>query len=136
MEFIQQNFVWVAIAITSGTMLVLPMLMGGNANNLSPALATLKMNREDAVVLDVRETSEWDSGHIPGARHISLAQLAKRMSEIEKFKSRPLIVYCASGTRSGNACSTLKKAGFEQVFNLAGGITAWGEASLPITKKS
>ena len=136
MEFIQQNFMWVAIAIASGTMLAWPLLTGGSAASLSPALATLKMNREDAVVLDVRETSEWDKGHIPGSRHITLTQLEKRMSEIEKFKSRPLIVYCATGARSGGACKTLKKAGFEQVFSLAGGISAWGEANLPITKKS
>ena len=51
-----------------------------------------KLNREDAVVIDVRETHEWDRGHIPNARHIALGQLSKRMHEIEKFKSRPVIV--------------------------------------------
>lgn len=136
MEFIQQNFMWIAIAAISGGMLAWPMLTGTGSNGLSPALATLKMNREDAVVLDVRETSEWGTGHIPGSRHITLTQLEKRISEIEKFKSRPVIVYCASGSRSNSACSTLKKAGFEQVFSLTGGIAAWGEANLPITKKS
>jgi rhodanese-related sulfurtransferase len=136
MEFIQQNFMWLVIAIVSGGMLAWPMLTGSGASGLSPALATLKMNREDAVVLDIRETSEWDTGHIPGSRHITLTQLEKRMSEIEKYKTRPLIVYCASGSRSNSACATLKKAGFEQVFSLTGGIAAWGEANLPITKKS
>jgi len=136
MEFVQQNLIWVALALVSGGMLLWPMVSGGSAADLTPAQATLLMNREDALVLDVRETGEWASGHIPGARHISLAQLEKRMSEIEKLKERPIIICCASGNRSSSACGRLKKSGFEKVFNLAGGIAAWREASLPLTTKS
>lgn len=135
MEFVQQNLFWVALAIVSGTMLVWPMLTGGGGQSLSPAQATLMMNREDAVVIDVRETGEWSSGHIPGARHITLGQLDKRLSEVEKFKGKPIIVCCASGNRSSSACGTLRKAGFEKVYNLSGGISAWIEASLPVTTK-
>lgn len=136
MEFVQQNMIWVALAAVSGGMLLWPMISGGGAQNLSPAEATLLMNREDALVLDVRESGEWGSGHIPGARHITLAQLEKRMSEIEKFKDRPIIICCASGNRSSSACGQLKKGGFEKVFNLSGGISAWLGANLPLTTKS
>ena len=93
------------------------------------------MNRQDAVVLDVREASEWSAGHIQGARHITLAQLGTHLSEIEKLKTTPLIVCCANGMRSGSAVSTLKKAGFEQVYMLSGGLVAWTEANLPLSKK-
>ncbi|MCK9389738.1 MAG: rhodanese-like domain-containing protein [Sulfuritalea sp.] len=136
MEFVQQNMIWVALALVSGGMLLWPMLSGGSSEDLTPAQATLLMNREDALVLDVRETGEWTSGHIPGARHITLAQLEKRMSEIEKLKGHPVIICCASGNRSSSACGRLKRGGFEKVFNLAGGISAWREASLPLTTKS
>jgi rhodanese-related sulfurtransferase len=136
MEFVQQNMIWVAVAVTSGAMLLWPMIFGGGASNLTPAQATLMMNREDALVLDVRETGEWSSGHIPGARHITLAQLEKRLSEIEKFKDRPVIICCASGNRSSTACGQLKKGGFEKVFSLGGGISAWLDANLPLTTKS
>lgn len=136
MEFVQQNMIWVALAAVSGGMLLWPMISGGGAQNLSPAEVTLLMNREDALVLDVRESGEWSSGHIPGARHITLAQLDKRMSEIEKFKDRPIIICCASGNRSSSACGQLKKGGFEKVFNLSGGISAWLGANLPLTTKS
>ena len=98
--------------------------------------ATLLINREDAVVLDVRETSEWSAGHIPNARHIALGQLDKHLSELEKFKSRPVIICCASGNRSSSACGTLKRAGFERVFNLSGGLGAWTGAGLQVTTKS
>ena len=136
MEFLQQNLIWVALAFVSGGMLLWPMISGGNASSLTPAQATLMMNREDALVLDVRETGEWTSGHITGARHITLAQLEKRMSELEKFKDRPIIICCASGNRSSSAMGQLKKGGFEKVFNLGGGISAWIEANLPLTTKA
>ena len=134
MDFVQQNLMWIMLAAISGGMLLLQTLRGGG-NNLSVADATLKLNREDALIIDVRETHEWDRGHIPNARHIALGQIGKRMQEIEKFKSRPVIVVCASGNRSSSACGTLKRAGFEQVFNLSGGIGAWSEANLPVTTK-
>jgi rhodanese-related sulfurtransferase len=115
--------------------LLWPMLRGNKAD-LSPAAATLMMNREDAVVVDVRETSEWNGGHIASARHIALGQFDKHLVEIEKLKQTPLIVCCATGGRAQTARDKLVKAGFEKVFNLAGGIAAWSEAGLPLTKKS
>lgn len=136
MEFLQENIIWVALAFTSGAMLLWPLLSGATVAHLTPAQATLLMNREDALVLDVRETGEWSSGHITGARHITLGQLEKRISELEKFKDRPIIVCCASGNRSSSACGQLKKGGFEKVFSLDGGISAWLGANLPLTTKS
>jgi rhodanese-related sulfurtransferase len=127
---------WVAIACVSGGMLLWPLIAGGNVANLTPAEATLLMNREDALVLDVRETGEWGAGHITGARHITLGQLDKRLSELEKFKEKPIIVVCATGNRSSSACGQLKKHGFGKVYSLGGGISAWRDASLPLTTKS
>ncbi len=134
MEFIQQNISWVMLAVVSGGMLLWPMLRG--PNGISVAEATTLINREDGVVLDVREANEWSSGHIPNARHIALGQLAGRLSELDKFKGKPVVVCCASGNRSSSACGALRKAGFERVYNLAGGLGAWSEAGLPVTTKS
>ena len=136
MEFLQENIMWVAIACVSGGMLLWPLVAGGNVAHLTPAEATLLMNREDALVLDVRETGEWGAGHITGARHITLGQLDKRLSELEKFKEKPIIVVCATGNRSSSACGQLKKHGFGKVYSLGGGISAWRDASLPLTTKS
>ena len=132
--FIQQNLTWSALAAISGGMLFWDLLRGGGPS-LSAAEATLMLNREDGIVIDVRETSEWDGGHIPNARHIALGQLGKRISEIEKFKSQPVVVCCASGNRSSSACGVLRRAGFEKVYNLSGGLGAWKEAGLPVTTK-
>ena len=136
MEFLQENMIWVALACVSGGMLLWPMVAGGTVSHLSPAEATLLMNREDALVLDVRETAEWSSGHITGARHITLAQLDKRLSELDKFKEKPIIVVCATGNRSSSACGQLKKHGFGKVYSLGGGIASWRDSSLPLTTKS
>ncbi|MCX8085328.1 MAG: rhodanese-like domain-containing protein [Rhodocyclaceae bacterium] len=135
MEFIEQNLIWVGLAFASGGMLLWQMMSGAGINNLSANEATLLINRQDALVVDVRETAEWSGGHIPNARHIALGHLAKHLSEIEKYKDKPIIVVCASGNRSRSACRVLAKAGFQKVYNLSGGMHAWTEAGLPVTRK-
>lgn len=135
MEFVQNNLMYVMLALVSGGMLLWQTVTSSGGNRVSPLQATLMLNRDDALVIDVRETAEWSSGHIPNSRHIALGQLEKRLSELEKFKQRPLIVNCQSGNRSSSACGTLKKHGFEKVFNLSGGIGAWRDAGLPVTSK-
>ena len=133
MEFVQQNIWLVLLTIVSGGMLIASFFRGGKG--ISVTDATLLINREDAVVVDVRETGEWSAGHIPNARHIALGQLDNRIGELDKLKAKPVIVCCASGNRSSSACGKFKKAGFERVFNLNGGIRAWTDAGLPVTTK-
>ena len=135
MEFIQQNLMWVGLAAVSGGMLLWQTFGGAGGQRISVNEATLLINRQDALVVDVRETAEWSAGHIPNARHIALGHLSKHLSEIDKYKDKPIIMVCASGNRSGAACGLLKKAGFQQVFNLAGGIGAWSDAGLPMSRK-
>lgn len=133
MEFIKANLTWVVMAIVSGGALLWPLIRNRSSGaSLSPLEATLKINREDAIVLDVREPAEWAKGHIPNAKHIPLGQIEKRLAELDKFKAKPIIVSCATGSRSGSVCGTLRKAGFEKVFNLAGGLPAWEQAGQPL----
>ena len=134
MEFLQQNILLVAIALVSGLALLWPLLRSGGAKGVSPGEATMLMNREDAVVLDVREAEEFAAGHLPEARNIPATKIKERLGEIEKFKERPLIVCCASGARSASVCSQLRRAGFARLHNLAGGVEAWQAASLPLKK--
>jgi rhodanese-related sulfurtransferase len=136
MEFIQENLLLVIAALASGAMLLWSFL-SDRVSGISQ-LGTLEATRlinDDALVLDVREDKEWAAGHIPNARHIPLGALSSRLTELEKFKSKPIVVSCRSGHRSNRACAMLKKSGFENVHNLAGGIIAWEKANLPITIK-
>jgi rhodanese-related sulfurtransferase len=138
MEFLTQNnnYLWAISALISGVaLLVMTLRTKTSGPRLTPAQATQLINREDAQVIDVREQPEWAKGRIAGSRHIPVGLLDQRIADLEKFKERPLIVVCASGMRSASACSTLRKAGFEKVFALDGGIGAWEQAGLPLTKK-
>lgn len=135
MEFLQQNVMWVAVAVISGGMLLWPLIRGGGSAGVSPLQATLLINREDAIVVDVREPHEYAAGHVPNARHMPMGQVDKRLGELDKFKDKPVIVVCQSGNRSSSTCNALTKRGFEKVYNLSGGISAWEQAGMPVTKK-
>ncbi len=103
--------------------------------SLTPAAAVQLMNHEDVIVLDVREPSETAVGKISGAVQIPVGAVAKRIGELEKHKDKTLLVYCKTGARTGVACKDLSKNGFEKVYSLNGGLAAWQEAHLPISKK-
>lgn len=135
MDFIQQNIYLVAIAILSGAMLLVTSLRRpGGGNAVTPAQATLLINREDAVIIDVREPDEYAAGHLPESRNIPAGKLEERVGELEKYKDTPLILVCQSGARSAGSCARLGKLGFAKTHNLAGGVGAWVEAGLPIRK--
>lgn len=97
--------------------------------------AVLLLNKDNTVVLDVREDKEIQGGIIKGARHITLGELADKVANIGKNKQDPVLIYCRSGSRSGHACQQLTKAGYEDVSNLSGGILAWESAKLPVAKR-
>lgn len=136
MEFVQQNLLLVALAMFSGAMLAWSFI-GGRLSGVEQAdtLKATRLYNDDALVLDVREDKEFAAGHIPKAKHIPLGQLAGRIKELDKLKGKPILVTCRSGQRSARACRMLKKAGFETVYNQAGGIIAWERANLPVTQK-
>lgn len=104
-------------------------------SSISPAESTQMINRDNALMLDVRENNEYSEGHIINSVHIPLSNLKTRMSDLEKYKSQKIIVACRSGHRSSQACANLKKEGFAEVFNLSGGVMAWENANLPLVKK-
>jgi rhodanese-related sulfurtransferase len=126
------NYLYIATALVSGGMLVWPVLRrGAGGAAVSPQEATLMINRQDALVLDVRGAEEFGRGHVLNARNVPLAQLDGRAGELQKYKAKPVIV-CEDG-RSG-AVAALRKMGFEQVHTLAGGVAAWQQAGLPVEK--
>ena len=97
--------------------------------------ATLLINKQDALVIDIRTREEFQKGHIINAKNITLSQIEKgTLTGIENHKQTPIIVVCASGTRSSGAASKLVKAGFTQVNNLFSGMGGWEAANLPTTK--
>lgn len=88
--------------------------------------------RDDVVLLDVREQWEYDEGHIPGVTLIPMNEVASRLSEIPTDKE--VIVTCRSGNRSGQVADFLRAQGFDNVHNMQGGILAWEAAGLPVDR--
>ena len=80
-------------------------------------------------MLDVRQPDEWASGHAPGAQFITGARLPDRHDEVPR--DRTVLTVCGSGYRSSVAASYLLRAGYDDVVNLLGGMTAWDVAGLP-----
>jgi rhodanese-related sulfurtransferase len=99
--------------------------------SISPAAyqAEFIATQKPHVLIDVRSPEEFKSGHIPGAKNIDLRVLAQRLDAVPKDK--PVVLYCRSGNRSGQAASLLQQAGYAEIFNL-GGIGDWQSAGYPI----
>ncbi|MGH8687454.1 MAG: rhodanese-like domain-containing protein [Burkholderiales bacterium] len=134
LEFLQKNLLLVAAAAVSGGMLVWPMLRGAGGASIGTLEATQLMNRENAVVLDVRDAATYAAGHLLGARNLPLAELDQRAGELDKLRARPVIVVCETGTTSGRALKVLKARGFERAVSLGGGFRAWLQGGLPVEK--
>ncbi len=140
MEISVLDFLWkekllVAVAFISGGMLLWPLARRSTGGPwVDPLQATHLINREDALVLDVREPGEFGAGHVLGAKNVPLARLDALPNDVARKKEKPVIVYCEGGERSGKALSSLKKQGFTRVANLSGGLKAWQQAGLPVEK--
>jgi rhodanese-related sulfurtransferase len=135
MDFVQSNWMLIAAMIVSGTMLVYPTLrdVASRVPQVNTLGLTQLINAGQVVIIDVREQKELASGRLPKALHVPRAELAARaVAELAKHKARPVVVYCGDGRTSRAAAATLRKAGFSQVFSLAGGVRAWKEAGLPV----
>lgn len=136
MQFISSNISSILIAIFSGAMLFWS-IFGNRIRGIKDVdciAATQLINHKNALVLDVREESEYKAGHLLNARLIPLGKLRARIGELEKYREQPIVVVCRSGNRSGTACAMLNKQGFSQAYNLAGGVIAWQKANLPLEK--
>lgn len=132
------EFIGNHVLLVAAWVLTLAMLLWNESRRagkaVTPAIATQMINKEDAVILDIRPKKEWDTGRITGARHIPMAELDRRIDELNKYKEKPIIVVCNLGQTAGAATKKLKAAGFDNVMRLSGGMTEWKGQSLPVVK--
>jgi rhodanese-related sulfurtransferase len=133
-KFIFDNWMLLAVALSSASLLFWPVLKGATGGSLTAQAAVQLINREKAVVIDVCEANEFAAGHVGGAKNIPLNQLEERLATVVKNKALPVILVCQSGARSNRAVAIAKKLGYEQAQSLAGGLGAWKTASLPVEK--
>jgi rhodanese-related sulfurtransferase len=133
-EFVGNHWIlFLALVIILG--LLIHNLIVGERGSVDPLGATELINRQDAVVIDVRPAADFAKGHVINAVNIPMNGFKNQMAVLSKYKGRPIVISCRSGSQSSAACHILRKAGFEEVFNLKGGVMAWENANLPLTRK-
>ena len=102
--------------------------------SVSTQEATRLMNKDNALVLDIREEKEFKTGHIIGSVSFPATETEKRIQELEKFKDRQIIIVCKLGHSSGSITKRLSSMGFSKVVRLSGGINEWQASSLPLKR--
>ena len=132
-KFLIDNIFLVGLAIVSGLALLIPALQP-RGNRASTLQVTQLLNRGKTVVVDVRTPEEFAKGHLRDAKNIPLADLAKRIGELDKSKNKQIVVVCQSGNRADKAVKLFQNAGFAEVVSLEGGVNAWQAANLPTVK--
>jgi len=129
------NHMLLVTALIIAILLLIQNLMAGNKGNITPVQATEMINHDDAVVIDVRPAADYAKGHIINAINIPASNLQTQMKQMEKYKNKKIILSCRSGAQSAVACKQLGKQGYENVYNLKGGILNWQSENLPVTTK-
>ncbi len=104
-------------------------------SDIGPNETVRLINREGAVLLDLRESHEIGNGTIQNAKHLPVSALQQRLADISSLKNTPLVAFCANGLRAPAACRLLRKHGFSRVYHLKGGITSWQQANMPLVRK-
>ena len=101
---------------------------------VGPAALTALINRDNALVVDLRPQADFEKGHIAGARNVQMSQFDPENKQLVAARALPVVLVCKAGQTSSGAAARLRKAGFERVYVLDGGIGAWQQADLPLAK--
>jgi rhodanese-related sulfurtransferase len=133
LEFAGNNTLLV-FALVASFLLVIFTELRRKASGMLAVVPTeaVKLINNDAIVLDLRSAESFSRGHIAGARNIPMDELDGHMEKLAKFRNKPVVAVCDAGITSSKAVNTLRNSGFESVYNLKGGMSAWGQAGLPV----
>ena len=133
LEFVAQQWLLVAALLAAVGMLFFHETRKSGPS-LSPQQAINMVNGQEGVFLDLRDGGDYKQGHIVEALNIPVAKLPTRMAELEKYKTRPIVLVCKMGQQAGVAGKQLKAAGYEEVYKMSGGMMEWGNLQLPTVK--
>lgn len=136
-EFVKDQYLlsglWVALVVMLVYSFISPIL--SKTKRVNNHQATLLINKEDAVVLDIRPAKDFKAGHIIDAKQLKPEEVREaNFTKLEKHKDKPIIVVCAMGNLAAGTAAKMVKAGFDNVYVLSGGMNAWQGASLPVSK--
>ena len=106
----------------------------GGYRRLGPAQLTALINRDNALVVDLRPVVDFEKGHIAGAKNVQMSQFDPENRQLAPAKALPVVLVCKAGESADGAAKRLRKAGFTNVSVLEGGVQAWQGADLPLVK--
>jgi rhodanese-related sulfurtransferase len=127
-------FLVAAVAILAVLAIVIEIRQRARGTHLIAPSDAVRLANSGALMLDVRDSKDYDAGHIIDSRNLPAADIATRADSLKKFKEKPVIVYCESGNASAGAAKALRAAGFNKVVTLSGGLQAWRQENLPLVK--
>lgn len=127
-------FLIAAAAILAVLAIVIEMRHRSRGASAIGTADAVRLANTGALVVDVRDSTEYEAGHIIEARHIPAAEIASRAESLKKFKEKPVIVYCDAGVTSAGAARQLRASGFNKVVTLSGGLNSWRQENLPLVK--
>ena len=132
-EFVGNHYILAGAFVLILALFVRNEVVRGGRSVSAQELVNL-VNRDGAVVIDVRDANEYSQGHIVDALNVPHAALAGRVGELRKYKEKPIVLACKIGQHSGAAGTVLRKAGFQNVSRLRGGVAEWRNQNLPVVK--
>jgi rhodanese-related sulfurtransferase len=127
-------FLVAAAAILAVLAIVIEMRSRARGGSSVGTVDAVRLANTGALLLDVRDSKDYEAGHIIDARHIPAADITSRAESLKKFKEKPVIVYCDGGVASAGAARALRASGFNKVVTLSGGLQSWRQENLPLVK--
>ena len=135
MDFLFENIFLVGLIIISGVLLFFPKVLSRDNKVLGSKEVTLLINREPAMLVDVRSEADFRAGHITNAINIPLDQIEVQINKITSNSKKNIIVYCQKGVRSAQAFRLLNKLGLPKLYTIDGGLDAWLKITYQLSRK-
>lgn len=136
--FIQENWMFVAAFVVVVVLLITNEINSarGKAYRLSVSDALREYNDDNVVFVDIRSRKDYRRGHLPEAIHVPAGKIEEQLSNLDRYGTKKIVIYCDTDPRANDACIKLRKIHPDASLRvLVGGIAAWQEANLPITKE-
>jgi rhodanese-related sulfurtransferase len=133
LEFLAQQWILAAALVAVAVMLFMHETRKSGPS-LSPQQAINMVNSQGGVFVDVRDAGDYGGGHIVEALNIPASKMDARISELDKYREKPIVLVCKMGQHAGAVGKKLNEQGFTDVYRMSGGMMEWGSLQLPLVK--
>lgn len=134
-QFVQQNFFLVSLfVVVLAAIVAYEWKMRGQGATSLTVLAASQLVNNGALLIDTRPPADFKKGHIAGAKNYPADTFAEQMKKLDKYKEKPIVLYCQTGMSANAQAKLLRNAGFSAVHVIQGGLESWTQDNLPLVK--